>query len=135
VTQAKDKFNMMEIKTIIETIGIEAITEIFPIIFVSPATADRLFTHKVPLFDTVILEDAEYISPKLGRKLIRLGAQKIVTGKPNKDANHYLAETEHNPLFQKHTLTGSFSKDGKAVQSPKMRNYFYPIAFRKALAG
>lgn len=133
LSQVKAKFNMLTLSEIIAHIGIEAVLEFFPIVFVTPAMANQIFAHKVPLFDTVILEDAQYIDPKLGRRLARLGAQKVVTGDSKKAGKHYLSDVQNSPTFTIFELNGRYSKDAKTIQLPQINTINIPHQFRKAL--
>ena len=135
LAQSKTKFHTLSVSEIIETIGLETLTELFPIIFASPTMASKIFPYKVPLFDTVILEDAQSVELKLGRNLLRLGAQKIVSGNSNVSVktNTIFTEVQGNKSFKHFELTGSYSPDSKVIAAHQAKAINLPIQFRQAL--
>ena len=82
----------------------------------------------------MIIEGAQHIDHQLGRRLARLGAQKIVTGsRSNMAKNSYLSEIQNNIRFKVFELSDVYSKDSKIVQPSNQNHLLKPTLFRQAL--
>jgi hypothetical protein len=101
----------LKLKALVEEMGIDLISDLFPVIVVSPVLADKIFEQKVPLFEVVIIEDAHNLDVKLGRRLSKLGAQRIVLGRENA-AGSYLESVSGTVFSKLHQLNTIYSKDG-----------------------
>lgn len=114
--QARGQFQTLPLKVLLDWFTIEDLTTIFPIIIATPEMADQLF-DKVPLFDLVVLEDAQLLDEATGRRLSKLGAQRLVLGQKVKEEKNYLNKMLNSNRMSKIELRQEYSKDAKAVHS------------------
>jgi hypothetical protein len=120
-TKISSKYQDVKLKSLVEQLGIDFISELFPLIVIKPALADKIFDHKVALFDTVIMDDAHLIDSKLGRKLSKLGAQRLVLGRKDFGDNYLLSMLESG--FAKiYRLDISYSKDSIILEDNRKLN-------------
>jgi hypothetical protein len=115
------KFQEVKLKSLVEQLGIGLISELFPLIVIRPALADKIFDHKLALFDTVIMDDAHMIDSKLGRKLSKLGAQRLVLGRKDFGDNYLLSMLESG-FAKMYRLDVSYSKDSKILEDNRQLN-------------
>jgi hypothetical protein len=115
------KFQEVKLKSLVEQLGIGLISELFPLIVIRPALADKIFDHKLALFDTVIMDDAHMIDTKLGRKLSKLGAQRLVLGRKDFGDNYLLSMLESG-FAKMYRLDVSYSKDSKILEDNRQLN-------------
>jgi hypothetical protein len=108
------KFNDVKLKDLVEELGIELITELFPLIVIRPEMADKIFRHKVAYFDTIVMDDAQLLDTKMGRKLSKLGAQRLVMGR-KEEAPNYLNAMLDSGFTKIYPLDSIYSKDGKVI--------------------
>jgi len=106
------KFQDVKLKSLVEQLGIELISELFPLIIIKPSLADKIFDRKVALFDCIIMDDAHQLDTKMGRKLSKLGAQRLVLGRKDFGDN-YLISMLDSGFAKMYRLEMIYSKDGK----------------------
>ncbi|MCP4439737.1 MAG: hypothetical protein GY810_12405 [Aureispira sp.] len=73
-------FQNKTLKEIIDWLGLETLTTLFPVILGDAELADELFEHKKSLFDVVMIDNADQLDAELGQQLIKLGAQRLALG-------------------------------------------------------
>jgi hypothetical protein len=115
-TQARGQFQTLPLKVVLDWFSIEQLTALFPIIIASPDMADQLF-DKLPLFDLIVLEDAHLLDEQKGRRLSKLGAQRLVLGRKVKGEKNYLNKMLASSKMQQFELKQEYSKDAKAIAS------------------
>jgi len=81
-TNAQPFLKNKSLKVVLEWLGLPHLGEFFPIFLVSPTLAVQLFEYKKPYFDLVILDNAASISEEKGHRILKLGNQRIVLGRP-----------------------------------------------------
>ena len=115
------KFQEVKLKSLVEQLGIDLISELFPLIVIKPSLADKIFEHKVALFDCIIMDDAQLLETKMGRKLSKLGAQRLVLGRKDFGDN-YLVSMLDSGFAKMYRLEISYNKDGKVLSDNRQSN-------------
>ena len=115
------KFQEVKLKSLVEQLGIDLISELFPLIIIRPSLADKIFDHKVALFDCIIMDDAQTLDSKMGRKLSKLGAQRLVLGRKDFGENYLISMLESG-FSKMYRLDLSYSKDGKLLTDNRQTN-------------
>jgi hypothetical protein len=113
--QARAKFQAMKLNEVVDDLTLEVISNLLPVIMTNPILADRLFEYKVPLFDVVVIEDAHSLDPQLGRRLAKLGAQRIISGRPEYSEGSFLQAVSNSGTYKRHHFKLKYSKEGKLL--------------------
>lgn len=129
--EARGQFQTLPLKLLLDWFSMEDLTTIFPIIIATPEMADQLF-DKVPLFDLVVLEDAQLLDEATGRRLSKLGAQRLVIGQKSKEQKNYLNKILHSSRMEKIELRQEYSKDAQAAHSIAV-DHQGPEVFQQAI--
>ncbi len=130
-SSAKGQFQTIKLDKLLDWLGFEQLSLLFPIVVARPEMADRLF-DKVPLFDLVVLEDAHLLDEQLGRRLSKLGAQRLIIGQGQASGPNYLTKAIAQGQFRQFRLESEYSKN--AQDQAKVASALQgPLAFQEAL--
>lgn len=78
-------FQNKTLKEIVQWLGVDTLTTLFPVVLADTRLADELFEHKKALFDVIIIDDANHLDAELGQQLIKLGGQRLAIGASTPD--------------------------------------------------
>jgi len=134
--QFKNKYYSFSIPHVIDDLGLSFITDNFPIIVMTPEVADKVFGNQIAIFDLVILDDAHLIDAKLGKKLSRLAAQRVISGSTSASSKETLLEySTQLESFERFYFKNIYNKEGKLV-STYQSNYEHQslVQFQEAIS-
>lgn len=80
-------FQNKTLKEIIQWLGVDTLTTLFPIVLANTHFVNELFEHKKALFDVVIIDDADQLEAELGQQIIKLGGQRLALGASTPDGD------------------------------------------------